>query len=362
MDADPNTEIPVSKSIGYWLLTGAFLVLMMIMLGGYTRLSHSGLSMVTWKPVTGFIPPLNQKNWITEFEAYKTSPEYKLRNYNFSLEEFKEIYWPEFLHRLLGRITGIVFIIPFLYFLIRKKLGNPKLKRHLIIIFLLGVLQGFAGWYMVKSGLVDQPAVSHYRLAIHLCLALILYGYLFLVALKILTNKNKSQVQVSDHSKLKLILNITLAVVILQIIYGAFVAGLRAGLFYPTFPKMGPLWIPHTVTDAIQQDGLTSFINSPYVVQFVHRWLGILVLLCAGFLFFKSNKKVLNGSIRKAILLIFSLTLFQILLGVLTLVNLVPVSLGVLHQAFAVLLLTSILYAIFCFNYFTLTTRKNDIQ
>lgn len=347
MDSKRNTDLPVSKSIGYWLLIGAFLVLMMIMLGGYTRLSHSGLSMVTWKPVTGFIPPLNQENWIAEFEAYKTSPEYKLRNYNFSLEEFKEIYWPEFLHRLLGRITGIAFIIPFLYFLIRKKLRNPKLKRHLIIIFLLGVLQGFAGWYMVKSGLVDQPAVSHYRLAIHLCLALILYGYLFLVALKILTNKNETQIQISDHNKLKSILNITLAVVILQIIYGAFVAGLKAGLFYPTFPKMGTLWIPHTVTDSIKQDGVTSFFNSPYVVQFVHRWLGIIVLICTGYLFFKSRKLMLSDSIRRSTTLIFSLTLVQVLLGIFTLVNLVPVSLGVLHQLVAVMLLTSLLYALF---------------
>lgn len=337
-----NNIYPVSKSIGYWLIIGAFLVLIMIILGGYTRLSHSGLSMVTWKPVTGFIPPLNQENWISEFEDYKTSPEYKLRNYNFSLEEFKEIYWPEFLHRLLGRITGIVFIIPFLYFLIRKKLSNPKLKRHLIIIFLLGVLQGFAGWYMVKSGLVDKPAVSHYRLAIHLCLALILYGYLFLVALKILTDEN--QIQQSHNSKLKSILNVTLVVVILQIIYGAFVAGLKAGLFYPTFPKMGPLWIPHTVTDSIQQEGVLSFFNSPYVVQFVHRWLGILVLLLAGYLFFKS---LFSDSIRKSIALILILTLAQVVLGVLALVNLVPVSLGVLHQTFAVMLLTSVLYAIF---------------
>ncbi|MBK9593437.1 MAG: COX15/CtaA family protein [Crocinitomicaceae bacterium] len=347
MDSKRNTDLPVSKSIGYWLLIGAFLVLMMIMLGGYTRLSHSGLSMVTWKPVTGFIPPLNQENWIAEFEAYKTSPEYKLRNYNFSLEEFKEIYWPEFLHRLLGRITGIVFIIPFLYFLIRNKLRNPKLKRHLIIIFLLGVLQGFVGWYMVKSGLVDQPAVSHYRLAIHLCLALILYGYLFLVALKILTTENENQSHISDHVKLKSVLSITLVVVILQIIYGAFVAGLKAGLFYPTFPKMGPLWIPHTVTDSIEQEGIMSFFNSPYVVQFVHRWLGILVLLFAGYLFFKSRKTILSDSIRKSIALILLLTLTQVLLGVLTLIHLVPVSLGVLHQLCAVLLLTSVLYTIF---------------
>lgn len=356
MDSKRNTDFPVSKSIGYWLLIGAFLVLMMIMLGGYTRLSHSGLSMVTWKPVTGFIPPLNQENWITEFEAYKTSPEYKLRNYNFSLEEFKEIYWPEFLHRLLGRITGIIFIIPFLYFLMRKKLSNPKLKRHLIIIFLLGSLQGFAGWYMVKSGLVDQPAVSHYRLAIHLSLALILYAYLFLVALKILTKENKTQVQISDHNKLKFILAITLVVVILQIIYGAFVAGLKAGLFYPTFPKMGSLWIPDTVTDSMQQDGLVSFFNSPYVVQFVHRWLGILVLLFAGYLFFKSRKLMLSNSIRKSIGLIFSLTLIQVLFGIFTLINLVPVSLGVLHQLFAVLLLTSILFTKFRFKYFELNT------
>jgi cytochrome c oxidase assembly protein subunit 15 len=345
MASNPNTDFPVPKSIGYWLLIGAFLVLMMIVLGGYTRLSHSGLSMVTWKPVTGFIPPLNQENWISEFEAYKTSPEYKLRNYNFSLEEFKEIYWPEFLHRLLGRVIGIVFIIPFLYFLFRKKLRNPKLRRNLIILFLLGILQGFAGWYMVKSGLVDQPAVSHYRLAIHLVLALILYSYLFFVALKILTNEN--QIEPSANRSLNFILYTTLTLLIMQIIYGAFVAGLKAGLFYPTFPKMGPDWIPSPVQDSFQEDGLMSLFNSPYVVQFIHRWLGILVLVSASILFFKSRKLNLNQSFQNSLLLVFSLTVLQVLLGVFTLLNLVPVSLGVLHQLFAVLLLTSLLYTVF---------------
>lgn len=342
-----------------WFLTGALLVLLMVLVGGYTRLSHSGLSIVYWKPVTGIIPPLSDNDWKQEFFLYQKSPEYKLKNFNFTIEDFKKIFWPEYIHRLIGRVMALVFFIPFLYLLLRGYLKNKLLRNTVLIVILLGLLQGFAGWYMVKSGLTKMPAVSHYRLAIHLCLALILYGYLFLVALKIMTTENETPIQISDHNKLKSILNITLAVVILQIIYGAFVAGLKAGLFYPTFPKMGTLWIPHTVTDSIQKEGIMSFFNSPYVVQFVHRWLGILVLLFAGYLFFKSRKLIVRDSIRKSIALILCLTLVQVLLGVLTLVNLVPISLGVLHQTFAVMLLTSVLYAIFLVNYIRFPAEKS---
>ena len=334
---------PVSKSIGYWLLTGAVLVIAMVILGGYTRLSHSGLSMVTWKPVTGVIPPMNENQWQTEFQDYQTSPEYKLRNYHFTLDEFKEIYWPEFYHRLLGRIMGLAFIVPFIYFLIRKKFNNKKIIRQLIVIFLLGLLQGFAGWYMVASGLVDRPAVSHYRLAIHLCLALLLFSVLFIYAIRIL--KPELDKIVSFQKSVQRIFNITLVLLVLQIIYGAFVAGLKAGLFYPTFPKMGTEWIPQTVSGAFSTQGFSALTESPFVVQFIHRWLAILVTVFAVITFIKTRREI--SLVKKTGSIIFYFTLVQVVLGVITLLNLVPVSLGVIHQLMAVFLLSSLLFAVF---------------
>jgi len=346
----------IPKSVGYWLVSGALLVVMMVILGGYTRLSHSGLSIVTWKPVTGFIPPMSTTEWLTEFELYKTSPEYKLRNYNFTVDEFKSIYWPEFYHRLLGRIMGLVFIIPFFYFLITKKLRDKKLQLNLVIIFLLGLLQGVVGWYMVKSGLIDEPSVSHYRLATHLFTALLLFGYIFLTAIPIL--KPEKNILTDDGKKLKYVFGILATLIILQIIYGAFVAGLKAGLFYPTFPKMGTDWIPETVINAHQQLGISGLTNSPYIVQFIHRWLGILLTIFAFVLYFKSRKRDLHPQQSNAIQFIVIAVLFQFLLGIITLLNLVPVSLGVIHQFGALIVLSSLLYTLIRFNYFRSDSQK----
>ncbi|MBK9193378.1 MAG: COX15/CtaA family protein [Crocinitomicaceae bacterium] len=346
-----NTEIKnsgsVSKAVGYWLITGAVLVIILLIVGGYTRLSHSGLYMVTWKPVTGCIPPMNDAEWAVEFEQYQTSPEYKLRNYHFTLEEFKEIYWPEFYHRVLGRVLGLVFIIPFVYFLIRKKITDRKLRFNLIIIFLLGALQGLVGWLMVASGLVDRPSVSHYRLALHLCTALSLFVYIMIVALPIVSpDKMKS---VTDGKKLKWIFYSLTAVVILQIIYGAFVAGLKAGFFYPTWPKMGTEWIPATVTDSFSDGGIT---NSPYVVQFIHRWLAAVVVIFSAVLYFKSRKLNLEKFQKNSLILVPVVVVIQFVLGVVTLMNLVPVSLGVIHQLGALILLSTLIFVLVRLNYF----------
>lgn len=347
MNTENKNSESVSKAVGYWLITGAVLVIILLIVGGYTRLSHSGLSMVTWKPVTGFIPPMNETEWMAEFEQYQTSPEYKLRNYHFTLDEFKEIYWPEFYHRVLGRILGLVFIIPFIYFLIRKKLTDRKLRMNLIIIFLLGALQGLVGWLMVASGLVDRPSVSHYRLALHLCTALSLFVYIMLVALPIVSpEKIKS---VNDGKKLKWIFYTLTALVIFQIVYGAFVAGLKAGLFYPTWPKMGTEWIPATVTDSFSNGGIT---NSPYVVQFIHRWLAAVVVLLSVVLYLKSRKLNLEKFQKNALLFVPVVVVIQFILGVVTLMNLVPVSLGVIHQLGALILLSTLIFVLVRINYF----------
>lgn len=341
----------ISKQIGYWLLVGAFLVVAMVILGGYTRLSHSGLSMVTWKPVTGVIPPLNETQWEQEFEKYKTSPEYINRNYNFTVSEFQEIYWPEFLHRLLGRIMGIVFLIPFLYFLFTGKLKNKRLLINLLVIFLLGGLQGLIGWYMVKSGLVDVPSVSHYRLATHFITALSLFVYILWTALGILyPNVRASK---TNHVVQKLLYYLFGALV-LQLIYGAFVAGLKAGLIFPTFPKMNSEWIPESIGMALDVYGLKSFTEFPALVQFIHRWLAAGITVLAFVILYKGRKIELESFQKRSLAAIALVVIVQFLLGVFTLLYIVPISLGVLHQFGAVILLASVTVALYNFRTHTI--------
>ncbi|HJN63500.1 MAG TPA: COX15/CtaA family protein, partial [Flavobacteriales bacterium] len=213
-----------NKSIIFWLLSGCFLIFTMVVIGGITRLTHSGLSMVNWNLITGTILPLNEVQWQETFELYKTSPEYLKINSHFTLDEFKSIFFWEYLHRLIGRVLGLVFIIPFIYFLIKKKL-TQKLKIQSTLLLLMGAMQGAIGWWMVKSGLVDRPDVSHYRLAIHLITAFLTCAYIVWIALPLIFSNNNA-----GNSKL-FRLNIGLFIlIVIQIIYGAFVAGLDAGV------------------------------------------------------------------------------------------------------------------------------------
>ncbi len=221
-----------NKAIIYWLLTGCVLIFIMVVVGGITRLTHSGLSISNYKLISGTIPPMNDIEWNTAFDLYKQYPEYQKLNNNFSLEEFKDIYFWEWIHRVIGRFIGLVFFIPFLYFLIKKRLSKSTIKKA-VILLILGGFQGFLGWYMVKSGLVDRPDVSHYRLAAHLTTAFITFAYTFWVALDLIF-PNKKEVD----KKLRNFIRIGLVVLILQIIYGAFVAGLDAGWIHNHLPLM----------------------------------------------------------------------------------------------------------------------------
>ncbi len=332
--------------ISNWLYLGAILVISMVILGGYTRLSHSGLSMVTWKPIIGVVPPLNQVQWEKEFERYKTSPEYRKKNYNFSLEEFKEIYWPEFFHRVLGRLVGVVFFIPFVIFLAKKKLRERWLVRNLIIIFLLGGLQGLIGWYMVKSGLVEDPNVSHYRLAIHLVTALILFSFILWTALKVsYPERPKTNAPQNFINSFKVLL----AFNTIQVIYGAFVAGLKAGLYYPTWPMMGDHFLPPEAGISIADNGITSFFETASLVQFMHRWIALFIVLIIFWIYFKGRKLDLEKRQRQIISALLTVVGVQFTLGVLTLLYHVPISLGVLHQLGAVVLLGIIIYALYFF-------------
>jgi len=258
----------------------------MVVIGGITRLTGSGLSITEWKIITGTFPPLNEAQWQQEFAQYKLSPQFQKINSHFSIEEFKNIYWWEYLHRLVGRMIGLVFIIPFLFFWFKKHI-DKKLLPKLIIIFLLGAWQGFLGWYMVASGLQNNPFVSHYRLAIHLINAFITFGYIFWVALDLHFEKKEKSTVNKNVLRLSIV---TFILLIVQIIYGAFVAGLHAGQIFNTWPKMGDEWIASSVISAFKNDGINSLVNEISTVQFIHRTLG-LVVFCMIFFLWISRKK-----------------------------------------------------------------------
>ena len=262
-----------NKKVVYWLILGCILIFVMVVVGGITRLTHSGLSMSNYKLISGTIPPMNEIEWQEAFELYKQYPEYQKLNYHFTLEDFKEIYFWEWLHRVIGRLIGLVFILPFIYFLIRKQLAKPTIKKCIILLF-LGAFQGFLGWYMVKSGLVDRPDVSHYRLAAHLTTAFITFAFTFWVALDILY-PNKKEVVKSFRN----LIRAGLAILILQIIYGAFVAGLDAGFIHNFWPMMSDGKFMHETVYMEQSPVIKNFIEGKSGVQFVHRILAYIVVV-----------------------------------------------------------------------------------
>lgn len=324
----------------------------MVVVGGITRLTHSGLSIVKWEPVRGAIPPLTAESWQEAFRAYQSSPEYKVYNSHFSLREFKQIYFWEYFHRLLGRIVGLVFLFPSIYFWV-KGAFNSKLKKQVVIIFLGGLFQGALGWYMVMSGMVDKPYVSHYRLAAHLITALALIAYIFWVALEVRGTKGTQGTQGRVLHGLSVGMLVLVGV---QILYGAFVAGLKAGLMYNTFPMMGHQWIPEELGIAFQMNGLMALLESHGVVQLIHRIMGVAVLVMACIIWAKTMK--LDNGLSRAGTVLFTFVGIQVLLGILTLIYAVPFMLGVLHQFGAVLVLLNLIYL--CFITRTTSDRKKE--
>lgn len=324
-----------NKKIAVWLLICCFFILTMVAIGGVTRLTGSGLSITEWKPVTGFIPPLNEQDWITEFESYKQSPEYKQINYDFKLDNFKSIFWLEFIHRLIGRITGFVFLLPLIYFAVRSEI-DKKLWLKLGGIFILGTAQGFIGWYMVKSGLRDAPYVSQYWLAFHLSAAVIIFSLIWLLALGKLNITRYNNSQLSSFARL-----ITAAIFI-QIILGAFVAGLDAGLAYNSFPDMNGQMIPSGLF--MIDPWYKNFFDNVTTVQFNHRVMAYVVsILIIGFKFYTYKHKI-SPPLNNAINIMLLLLIIQFSLGVFTLLKSVPVPLASAHQIVAVLLFASSLF------------------
>jgi cytochrome c oxidase assembly protein subunit 15 len=329
-------------SVIIWLIAGCLLVFMMVIVGGITRLTDSGLSMVDWNLFSGAIPPINQAEWIETFNQYKQYPEYQKQNFMFTLSEFKTIFFWEYIHRLLGRFIGLVFIIPFIYFLIKKRLSKSLIIECCILLF-MGGTQGAIGWWMVKSGLVNNPDVSHFRLAIHLITAFLTFSYTFWVALKLINPSKKSHNTSLYNSSLILML-----VVVIQIIYGAFVAGLDAGKVYNSWPKMHDKWIAESVY--AMEPFWSNFINGIAGVQFIHRTFAFVVLGLIIYIYYQSKKYTLLKNEDIAINLLMVTVLFQMVLGIITLVMGVPLWLGVLHQVGAFILLASTVFSIFIFK------------
>ena len=312
----------------------------MVVVGGITRLTGSGLSITEWNVIMGSIPPLNQNDWSLVFEKYKASPQFQKVNFSMNLEEFKSIFWWEFIHRLIGRLIGMVFLIPFLYFLWKKRLSK-SLIRQLLVIFGLGALQGFIGWYMVSSGLIDKPAVSHYRLATHLITAFITYGYIFWVALSLIYQNDPSPKVSKQWSRRTAVL---LGIVILQIVYGAFVAGLHAGKVYNTWPKMGEDWFPSTIL--AMQPAWVNFFENYIGVQFIHRYIALALLLMGLLLayFYRTEKAF---ALKQALNFFLIALVIQFVLGVVTLLYAAPIALSAIHQIGGFFLFTSVIFFYF---------------
>lgn len=322
-----------------WLLLCCTMIFAMVILGGVTRLTGSGLSMVEWNPIFGVMPPIGEQAWEEVFSKYRASPEYRQINMGMTVEGFKDIYWFEYAHRILGRSIGTVFLLPFLYFLYRRMLDRPMALR-LGAAFLLGGLQGLLGWYMVKSGLIDQPHVSQYRLTAHLALALLIYGWLVWLLFDLLST------QTAENHRTTGILSLSgwilLGLVSITIVSGGFVAGLKAGHAYNTFPKMGDQWLPPA--GWMLEPGWRNLFENVATVQFDHRLLAVLTFFSILALWLYAQFRKPLEAVRLPLHLLMLAALIQVALGISTLLLHVPVALAATHQAGAMVLLTAVLF------------------
>jgi cytochrome c oxidase assembly protein subunit 15 len=316
----------------------------MVVVGGITRLTHSGLSISNYKLISGTLPPMNEVEWQEAFDLYKQYPEYQKLNTHFTLEDFKDIYFWEWLHRFIGRVVGLVFFIPFVYFLITKQLSTPTIKKAIVLLG-LGAFQGFLGWYMVKSGLVDNPDVSHYRLAAHLITAFVTFAYTFWVALDLIF-PDKKQIDKGFRTLIRW----GLFVLLLQIVYGAFVAGLDAGFIHNHWPMMSEGKFMHVTVYKEQSPLYKNFIEGKSGVQFVHRMLAYVVVIFVFIIWYKAKKRALSIYQLQGINALLIIVGLQFLLGVLTIIYQVPVWLGVAHQIGAFFLLTAMTFTLHRFS------------
>jgi len=327
-----------NRRVAIWLLVCCGLVFAMVVLGGVTRLTGSGLSMVDWRPIMGWLPPLSDAEWQRMFEMYQLSPEFQKVNSHMDVHAFKGIFWLEYLHRLLGRTIGLAFALPFVFFIIKGYIAKREWPKYLLM-FVLGGLQGVLGWYMVKSGLVDNPHVSQYRLTAHLLAAILIYAYMFWVALSLLFPPESD----TNHRWYRNTALLT-GLVLVTVISGGFVAGLKAGEIYNTFPLMGDSLLPPGLL-ALDPVWRNAFDNMT-TVQFNHRILAISTFCIIVFYWFRARKANLPARARPAANALLHTALLQVVLGISTLLLSVPTILAAAHQAVALLLITVMLYLV----------------
>lgn len=343
------------RKVAAWLLVCAALVAAMVVVGGVTRLTRSGLSIVEWQPLAGALPPLSQSDWEMLFARYRETPEYRLVNFAMDLEAFKRIFWWEYIHRLLGRVIGLVFLVPFLWFLLRGKLDRP-LAWKLAGVFLLGALQGGLGWYMVQSGLVDDPKVSHFRLTAHLGVALAILAAELWIALDLLSGRDRH----AGSAALARVSLLVPAIVFLMALSGGFVAGLRAGHAYNTFPLMNGHLVPPEIL-ALEPWWRNFFYNMA-TVQFVHRAIAWLLIVLVPVFWWRAVATTPEPRPRLACHVLLAALVLQVSLGVATLLLGVPAPLGVAHQAGAVLLFAASLWAAHEFGAPAVATGRSGVS
>lgn len=331
------SEPTPNKAVGVWLLIVAGLVVAMLAIGGLTRLTGSGLSITEWAPVVGAVPPLSHADWMDAFTRYQQIPQYRLENAGMTLDQFKGIFWWEWAHRFLGRTIGFAFLVPFAWFAVTGRIVRKDWPR-MLLLFVLGGLQGFVGWWMVKSGLEVRVAVSQYRLAIHLGTAVVLLGALLWVALEYLRGGRAGR---ADHAA-RLADGFT-GLVFVQMLLGALVAGLHAGLVYNTWPSMDGRLLPENPF----AEGWISPFENPGLAQFDHRMIAYAVVLLAWLLWSWLRRQGVTGMARRAADSVLAITLVQVTLGITTLIWQVPVALAALHQVVAALLFSAAVWLAF---------------
>jgi cytochrome c oxidase assembly protein subunit 15 len=334
MSAVPARKLPQIRAVRWWLLSIAALIAIMVLVGGATRLTESGLSIVEWKPVTGALPPFDQAQWTQAFEAYKTIPQYRAMNAGMTLAEFKTIFWWEWSHRLLGRVIGIAYLLPFLWFMWRGALGSD-LRRRLWLIFGLGALQGAVGWWMVASGLSQRLEVSQYRLATHLVLALVIFAAIVWTLCR-LTDRPASPAP----SRLRITGAVLVVLTFVQLYLGALVAGLRAGKVYNTWPEIDGAFIPSASRLFFETPWWRNLFDNTLTVQFEHRMTAYALLVLAllhavDAIGSRAGSAAISGALWLA-----AAVMLQATLGILTLLNQVPIDLALAHQAVAIAVLT----------------------
>lgn len=331
-----NSTQSSNTAIALWLILVAALVYAMVVVGGVTRLTRSGLSITEWNPVVGAIPPLSEEHWQAEFEKYQETPEYRHVNAGMSLDDFKRIYWVEWAHRLLGRLIGFAVIVPLIYFAVRRQLSKPLVWK-LVALFILGGLQGALGWFMVKSGLVDIPRVSPYRLTAHLGLAVALYAWLVWMVLDL-----KRPLVRERHPHARGYALVIIGLIVLMILAGGFVAGTKAGFAFNTFPLMNGAFFPPGLY--AMSPAWANFFEDIATVQFNHRLLAYVLLIATAAYWWWGRRAGLGQRTRRTMNWLLAALCIQIGLGIATLVFIVPVWLGALHQAGALAVFTIALY------------------